>query len=160
MKSSSPGSRHKSALSTIVAVGLAVALLAVGLVGGYFLGGRQAAVRTATVPGPISPIIQSGGETTVTVTTTATVTQPTTATQPTAVTEGDEARAPYLTKYAVQDATERKAVCNDGSPAVFYFRPGRSEYRDKWVIWFEGGGACYDLGTCNQRWNEQEFLMT
>ena len=37
-----------------------------------------------------------------------------------------------------------EAVCNDGSPAVFYFAPAPagSVNRDKWVFQLEGGGGC------------------
>ena len=39
-------------------------------------------------------------------------------------------------------AAEKGAVCLDGSPAGYYFRPGTSEGRDKWLLIFNGGGWC------------------
>lgn len=45
------------------------------------------------------------------------------------------------------------AVCNDGSPAVLYFRPYDGEAnRDKWVIALAGGGDCSDPQGCADRW--------
>ncbi len=37
------------------------------------------------------------------------------------------------------------AVCSDGSPFRFYVCPGNPK---KLVIFFQGGGACWDAGTC------------
>ena len=34
-----------------------------------------------------------------------------------------------------KDATSRNAVCNDGTPAGYYFRRGTT---DRWLIFFEG----------------------
>ncbi len=53
------------------------------------------------------------------------------------------------------------AVCNDGSPAVFYFAPApiNSMNADKWVVQLEGGGGCLDAvdeaglhQDCMDRW--------
>ena len=44
------------------------------------------------------------------------------------------------------------ALCNDGSPGVFYIRPGQGSGVDKWVIWLEGGGGCTDGESCAKRW--------
>ncbi len=40
------------------------------------------------------------------------------------------------------------AVCNDGSGAVYYIRPGS----DRWVVYLEGGSHCNSFGTCRDRW--------
>jgi hypothetical protein len=69
-------------------------------------------------------------------------------------------RTNQLKKYEVQNATARKAVCNDGSPAVYYFRPGAGEGRKKWVIFLQGGGACSSDAECAERWKNQRGLMT
>jgi len=45
------------------------------------------------------------------------------------------------------------AVCNDGSPAVLYFRPYEGEAnRDKWIVALAGGGDCSDPQGCADRW--------
>ena len=56
-----------------------------------------------------------------------------------------------MEKYTVLDAEERKALCNDGSPAVFYFSPGSSEHAEDWVIHLHGGGHCFDSESCAAR---------
>lgn len=46
-----------------------------------------------------------------------------------------------------------EAVCNDGTPAVFYFaRYSKDEDRDKWVIFLQGGGGCASAQACANRW--------
>ena len=40
------------------------------------------------------------------------------------------------------------AICNDGSPAGFYFRKGTS---NDWLVFQQGGGWCYDAATCAAR---------
>jgi hypothetical protein len=40
------------------------------------------------------------------------------------------------------------ARCLDGSPPAYYLRRGSV---DKWAVFFEGGGWCYDLQQCHQR---------
>lgn len=45
------------------------------------------------------------------------------------------------------------AVCNDGSPAVFYVRaatPGAPD--DRWVFYLQGGGGCSSYESCLERW--------
>lgn len=46
------------------------------------------------------------------------------------------------------------ALCNDGSPAIYYIRPAPAESpdADKWVVWLEGGGGCRDATSCGDRW--------
>jgi len=46
-----------------------------------------------------------------------------------------------------------EAVCNDGTPGVFYARKARGRRnRDRWVIFLQGGGACRDGQSCAERW--------
>ena len=45
------------------------------------------------------------------------------------------------------------AICNDGSPAVIYFRPYRGEAnRNRWLINLRGGGGCSSGQSCAARW--------
>jgi len=43
------------------------------------------------------------------------------------------------------------ARCIDGSRPVYYMRSGFGEGISKWVLYFEGGGWCYDLESCFAR---------
>jgi hypothetical protein len=45
------------------------------------------------------------------------------------------------------------ALCNDGTPAVLYFRPYSGEAnRNKWVLNLHGGGSCGSGPSCAARW--------
>jgi len=45
------------------------------------------------------------------------------------------------------------AMCNDGSPGIFYFRPYvGEENRNRWVIQLKGGGVCDSPQSCADRW--------
>ena len=63
-------------------------------------------------------------------------------------------------KHEVKDAGKKHAVCNDGSPAAFYFRPGKEPNRNKWIIFLQGGGACGTDHDCSMRWKDEHNLMT
>jgi Pectinacetylesterase len=53
----------------------------------------------------------------------------------------------------VIDATEfPEATCSDGTPGVFYVRPGSLGDEDRWVIHLQGGGTCRDFESCLERW--------
>jgi len=44
------------------------------------------------------------------------------------------------------------AMCLDGSPAAYYFHAAsKPEDSDKWVLFFEGGGWCYEEEDCAER---------
>jgi hypothetical protein len=65
-----------------------------------------------------------------------------------------------LTKYIVKDAVQRQAVCNDGTPAVYYFKRGSGADAAHWLIFFEGGAWCSNGPSCAYRWSSQHYLMT
>lgn len=45
------------------------------------------------------------------------------------------------------------ALCNDGTPGFFYFRPAATAAaRDRWVIQLQGGGGCSNPDNCAARW--------
>jgi len=52
------------------------------------------------------------------------------------------------------------AVCNDGSPATYFYRAGSGSGAGIWTIYFEGGGFCVDIPSCTSRWNGQRHFMT
>ena len=43
------------------------------------------------------------------------------------------------------------AVCLDGSPGTYYFRPGSGSGATKWYIHHQGGGWCESLDDCLDR---------
>lgn len=53
-------------------------------------------------------------------------------------------------KYAIENALQREAICNDGSEAAYYFRPSQTGSRD-WKIHLQGGGNCSTETSCQQR---------
>jgi len=65
-----------------------------------------------------------------------------------------------LKKYTVRNAIVRQAVCNDGSPAIYYVREGSGEAGKNWVIFLTGGGFCFSVNSCNERKNKSPKLMT
>jgi len=50
--------------------------------------------------------------------------------------------------------------CNDGSPAGYYFRPGYGNGSKTWVIRLQGGGWCWDIKSCEDRWNTAPYFMS
>src|SRR5271157_193018 len=65
-----------------------------------------------------------------------------------------------LIKHVVKDAVQRQAVCNDGTPAVYYFKRGSGTDAAHWIIFFQGGGWCSSGPSCALRWSSQHYLMT
>lgn len=58
-----------------------------------------------------------------------------------------------LTRVTVSTTDFPRAICNDGTPAVFYVAPfQREEDRNKWVIFLQGGGGCRSGQPCAERW--------
>jgi hypothetical protein len=55
-----------------------------------------------------------------------------------------------MERYTIDTSRFPEAVCNDGTPAVFYFAAGTDP--DKWLIFLQGGGACRDGQSCAERW--------
>ncbi len=49
-----------------------------------------------------------------------------------------------------------QATCSDGTPGVFYVRPGVGADADRWVIHLQGGGHCRDYESCLERWCGQQ----
>jgi hypothetical protein len=54
-------------------------------------------------------------------------------------------------------AASRGAVCLDGSPGGYYYRPALdAEHQNDWVLHFKGAGWCYDKQDCLAR-SEMQF---
>lgn len=63
--------------------------------------------------------------------------------------------------YKVTLPASTGAVCNDGSPYVYYL--SSTQYfsgQTKWVAMLAGGAWCFDAYSCNERWNNQPQLMS
>ncbi len=58
-----------------------------------------------------------------------------------------------LQRYEVDNSVFPDAICNNGDPAVFFFRPYKGEAnRNKWLIILNGGGGCGTGPSCAARW--------
>ena len=78
----------------------------------------------------------------------------------TAAATADSSSVGNLWLTEVMNATARGAVCNDGSPARYYFRQGSDAWSRLWVIHLQGGGMCYNQKSCDNRKAELPELMT
>lgn len=65
-----------------------------------------------------------------------------------------------MIKTTVANAEARNAVCNDGTPAIYYIRRGVGEGMKRWLIHLQGGGYCYDPASCKARGGQEANLMT
>lgn len=58
-----------------------------------------------------------------------------------------------LQRYDIDTIQYPYALCNDGSNAIFYYRPFQGEVnRHRWVIFLQGGGSCSSPNDCANRW--------
>lgn len=58
-----------------------------------------------------------------------------------------------MQKAIIDTAKFPDALCNDGTPAVIYYRPYTgAANRNKWVLNFHGGGSCSNAAECAARW--------
>jgi hypothetical protein len=58
-----------------------------------------------------------------------------------------------LARFVIDTETFPEAVCNDGTPGIFYYAPAtKVEDRNKWIIFLQGGGSCRDGQSCAERW--------
>ena len=53
--------------------------------------------------------------------------------------------------YKIENAPKYGAVCIDGSTPGYYFRKGKGQDINKWIIHLHGGAWCYDAETCFRR---------
>ncbi len=67
-----------------------------------------------------------------------------------------EGRSQKLTRVFITNAKERKAVCNDGSPATIYVK--RNVSSGRWLFFLSGGGACFDKTSCASRYTDHYGL--
>lgn len=53
-----------------------------------------------------------------------------------------------------------KAICNDGSPAMYTIRKGFGVSKSRWMVYLEGGGACANNPICTARAKGFQNLLT
>ncbi|TNF27416.1 MAG: hypothetical protein EP329_19460 [Deltaproteobacteria bacterium] len=64
-----------------------------------------------------------------------------------------QSAAGELQLHEMDTAAFPNALCNDGTPAVLYFRPYQGEAnRNRWAITLRGGGGCGGAASCAARW--------
>jgi len=49
-------------------------------------------------------------------------------------------------------ANDADAVCNDGTPGVYYWSPASCPNSSKWLVFLGSGGWCWDAESCSERW--------
>ena len=52
------------------------------------------------------------------------------------------------------------ALCNDGSPAVYYWKQSKSPTNNKWLVYLQSGAQCYDHKSCEERMRELPHLTS
>ena len=57
-----------------------------------------------------------------------------------------------VSRTTIDTSTFPDAVCADGTPGVFYVRPGVGADIHKWVLHVQGGGGCQTYEDCLARW--------
>lgn len=57
-----------------------------------------------------------------------------------------------LSRVDVDTSRYPEALCNDGTPGVFYVRRGSGAGANRWILFLEGGGSCSSGDSCAKRW--------
>ncbi|MEW5986280.1 MAG: pectin acetylesterase-family hydrolase [Chloroflexota bacterium] len=78
----------------------------------------------------------------------------------TAATGAQAAATSSMTLTWLSNAVANGQVCNDGTRSGYYLRRGSGSGVNRWIIYLQGGGACYDNATCAQRKASTPGLMT
>ena len=66
-----------------------------------------------------------------------------------------------LFRREVTNASQRGAVCNDHTPAIFYVDDdGASRSSTKWMVFLEGGGLCTSAVECASRYVSQRYHLS
>lgn len=64
--------------------------------------------------------------------------------------EKESVEIPYKL-HLLTNASDKGAVCLDGSPPGIYLRNGKGSDRSKWIVFLQGGAWCHDAETCYER---------
>jgi hypothetical protein len=78
----------------------------------------------------------------------------------TAAAEAGPPRSAPMTKVEISVPGRPNAVCNDGTKPIMYYQPGTGADRNKWVIYFQGGGGCASDAACMARARDSRDLTT
>lgn len=78
----------------------------------------------------------------------------------TAATGAQAAATSSMTRTWLSNAVADGQVCNDGTRSGYYLRRGSGSGVNRWIIYLQGGGACYDNATCAARKASTPGLMT
>eukprot|EP01112_Ceratiomyxa_fruticulosa_P019242 TRINITY_DN6272_c0_g1_i2.p1 TRINITY_DN6272_c0_g1~~TRINITY_DN6272_c0_g1_i2.p1 ORF type:complete len:378 (-),score=57.56 TRINITY_DN6272_c0_g1_i2:145-1278(-) len=65
-----------------------------------------------------------------------------------------------LSLHLFPNAKSRNAVCNDGTPAGFYFRAGSGSGSNTWVVHLQGGFWCWNNDTCSTRSIQSPYYVS
>lgn len=76
---------------------------------------------------------------------------------PVTITHAGATSSPTIVRFLDQ-ARYPETVCNDGTPAAFFYRRGSGDASRRWVIYLEGGGSCLTAEGCAAR--PQELSST
>ena len=57
------------------------------------------------------------------------------------------------------EITDKEAVCNDNSHAVYYIGNDGKRSPKKWIIFFESGGLCTSKADCNKRYTNKNSTV-
>ena len=71
------------------------------------------------------------------------------------------AQSQTLWRNEIPDAEINRAICNDGSAAVYYTDTALpTSAGAKIIVWLSGGSGCYDNTTCSERYDEDPAYVT
>lgn len=65
---------------------------------------------------------------------------------------------PLYYRNFIKNAVARRATCNDGTPPAYFVR--LNDASTEWLIYLQGGGGCYDRGSCEERAQASPGIMT
>ena len=57
--------------------------------------------------------------------------------------------------WCYREISDERAVCNNNSPAVFYYDSNSNISVSKWIIYFEGGAGCSSRDECSTRFRDR-----
>lgn len=63
-----------------------------------------------------------------------------------------------LNKRTILAASDIGAVCNDGTPGIYYLHHKKDSL--KWIIYVEGGGGCASTKECEERYKRTPYFMS
>ena len=63
-----------------------------------------------------------------------------------------------LRKVIIKNAVVNGAICNDGSPGIYY--TSKTKLNSNWLIFLESGGGCANEIACNERFQKSSYLMS